>query len=55
MGIGRVQLMTNNPSKVSMMESSGLEVTKRVPLAVGRTAQNTDYLDVKARKSGHLL
>ena len=55
MGIRRVRLMTNNPAKIRMMEGSGIEVTERVPLTVGLTAENARYLDVKAKKSGHLL
>jgi len=30
-------------------------VVERVPLVVGETAHNHDYLKVKAAKSGHLL
>jgi GTP cyclohydrolase II len=30
-------------------------VTERVPLKVGHTAHNADYLATKAAKSGHLL
>jgi len=47
--------MTNNPAKVAMMRTCGLEVTERVPLRVGRTRFNAAYLDTKAAKSGHLL
>jgi GTP cyclohydrolase II len=55
MGFGAVRLMTNNPAKIDMMQRSGIDVIKRVPLIVGQTAQNADYLATKARKSGHLL
>ncbi len=55
LGFSSVRLMTNNPKKVAMMNAAGIEVTKRVPLAVGRNAHNTEYLDTKAAKSGHLL
>ena len=55
LGFGAVRLMTNNPAKVEMMQAQGIDVVERVPLQVGRTAENTAYLDVKARKSGHLL
>ena len=55
MGFERVRLMTNNPKKVERLQAEGIEVVERVPLQVGRTPENTGYLDTKARKSGHLL
>lgn len=55
LGFGAVRLLTNNPRKISMMEGCGLHVVERVPLQVGKTAQNADYLATKAAKSGHLL
>lgn len=55
LGFRSVRLMTNNPKKLAMMESCGLQVTERVPLKVGQTQENKAYLATKARKSGHLL
>lgn len=55
MGFSRVRLMTNNPRKVAMLSHCGLEVDERVPLRVGLTRFNAEYLRVKAAKSGHLL
>lgn len=55
LGISEVRLMTNNPAKVAMLTAQGVRVAARVPLAVGRTAQNARYLAVKAQKSGHIL
>ena len=55
LGIGKVRLMTNNPAKMASLSALGVEVVERVPLRVGRTAQNADYLATKAAKSGHLL
>ncbi|MCP5088550.1 MAG: GTP cyclohydrolase II [Rhodobacteraceae bacterium] len=55
MGFSSVRLMTNNPRKVKMMSEAGIEVAERVPLKVGKTPQNADYLATKAKKSGHLL
>lgn len=54
MGFSAVRLLTNNPRKIEMMRTCGVEVTERVPLHVGRTAQNAGYLATKAAKSGHL-
>ena len=55
LGFGTVRLLTNNPAKVDMMQAQGVDVVERVPLQVGRTPENTGYLDVKARKSGHIF
>ncbi|EPX77808.1 GTP cyclohydrolase II [Litoreibacter arenae] len=55
MGFSKVRLLTNNPAKLAMLEANGLEVVERVPLKVGETHHNTDYLATKAAKSGHLL
>ena len=55
LGFHSVRLMTNNPRKVEMMGSTGLEVVERVPLKVGESAHNRAYLATKAAKSGHLL
>ena len=55
MGFSSVRLLTNNPAKIAMMEATGVRVTERVPLKVGRNSQNEAYLATKARKSGHLL
>lgn len=55
MGFASVRLMTNNPRKIAMMESSGVAVVERVPLKVGSNAHNHAYLATKAAKSGHLL
>lgn len=55
MGISKVRLLTNNPAKVDMLSDNGISVEERVPLAVGRGPENEKYLDVKAKKSGHIL
>lgn len=54
MGFSSVRLLTNNPRKLAMMESCGLQVSERVPLHAGETAENRAYLATKAAKSGHL-
>jgi GTP cyclohydrolase II len=55
LGFSQVRLLTNNPTKVAKLESSGLTVTERVPLKVGENRHNAAYLATKAAKSGHLL
>ncbi|MGK7755553.1 MULTISPECIES: GTP cyclohydrolase II [unclassified Roseovarius] len=55
MGFGAVRLLTNNPAKIEMMRSCGIDVIERVPLKVGETEHNRRYLATKAEKSGHLF
>ena len=55
LGFSKIKLLTNNPQKVVMLEENGIVVTERLPLKVGRTADNTDYLHTKVKRSGHLI
>ena len=55
LGFEAVEVMTNNPRKLRGFARHGFEVAGRVPLAVGRTAQNEAYLATKAARSGHML
>ncbi|MEO1330375.1 MAG: GTP cyclohydrolase II [Pseudomonadota bacterium] len=55
MGFSKVRLLTNNPKKLDALSDAGLEVVERAPLIVGLSPENARYLEVKARKSGHLL
>ena len=55
LGVGAVDLMTNNPAKVEQMKQAGIRVNKRVALRVGENAFNAAYLATKISKSGHIL
>tara|TARA_Y200000002_G_scaffold366398_1_gene357323 strand:+ start:1463 stop:2521 length:1059 start_codon:yes stop_codon:yes gene_type:complete len=55
MRITNIQLITNNPSKISTMEKYGVSVAKRIPLKVGQNENNLRYLETKVLKSGHLM
>ena len=55
LGFSQIKLLTNNPRKVGMLEENGVVVTERLPLKVGHTADNTDYLHAKVKRSGHLI
>ena len=52
-GIRKVSLLTNNPDKVEKLENLGIEVVERVPLIVGVSSENRDYLQTKSEKMGH--
>ena len=55
MGITQINLLTNNPAKITMMERNGVQVVERVPLITKSTDENRAYLATKAAKSGHML
>ncbi len=55
LGVRRMRLMTNNPSKYVGLDGYGLEIVERVPLEVAPTAESRDYLRAKREKLGHLL
>jgi len=51
----RIRPLTNNPRKLIGLEGYGLIVEERVPIMQLATAENSDYLDTKRDKLGHLL
>jgi len=55
LGITRVRLMTNNPDKVSSLESAGIEVVERVSAAIPSEPTFERYLETKRDKMGHLV
>jgi len=55
LGISRMRLMTNNPSKYGGLDGFGLNIVERVPLESRPTAFNIDYLRTKRERLGHLL
>lgn len=54
-GVSAINLLTNNPDKISQLEQHGIRVNKRVPLETGVTAENQHYLETKKAKFHHLL
>ena len=54
-GIDRVCLLTNNPDKVSQIERLGISVVEKMPLIVGVSKENVDYLTTKADRMGHSI
>jgi GTP cyclohydrolase II len=55
LGITRVRLMTNNPDKVSSLESAGIKVVERVSAAIPTEPTFERYLETKRDKMGHLV
>ena len=55
LGVHKLRLMTNNPTKRSGLEGFGLEIVERVAIEVEPNAHNADYLRTKREKMGHML
>jgi 3,4-dihydroxy 2-butanone 4-phosphate synthase/GTP cyclohydrolase II len=55
LGVRKMRLMTNNPSKYIALSGYGLEIVERVPLEMPPTDSSRDYLRTKRDKLGHLL
>jgi 3,4-dihydroxy 2-butanone 4-phosphate synthase/GTP cyclohydrolase II len=55
LGVRRLNLITNNPAKISGLETYGIDVIGRLPLVRPSTAYNAGYLETKRTKMGHLI
>ena len=55
LGVRKMRLMTNNPTKIVGLEGYGLEMVERVPLELDSCEHNADYMRTKKEKMGHLL
>ena len=53
--ITSVNLLTNNPKKVSALEEVGIRVKNRTSLHEGENEENSEYLNTKRDKMGHLM
>lgn len=54
-GATDIRLMTNNPDKVSGLESLGINVVEQLPHQVQVHKHNASYLQTKAERMGHNL
>lgn len=54
-GVAKVKLLTNNPSKVEALQRAGINVVAREAIYGQVTAQNQRYLQTKANRHGHWL
>ena len=52
-GINNVCLLTNNPDKVRQLSLNGTIVSERMPLIVGISDENREYMAIKVDKMGH--
>jgi 3,4-dihydroxy 2-butanone 4-phosphate synthase/GTP cyclohydrolase II len=54
LGISSVNLMSNNPAKISALENAGISVS-RIPIEMSPSHRNYDYLLTKKLRMGHML
>jgi 3,4-dihydroxy 2-butanone 4-phosphate synthase/GTP cyclohydrolase II len=54
-GLKKIRLLTNNPSKRVGLKGYGIEVLGRVPLVAETHKNNAAYLNVKRDKMGHVF
>jgi GTP cyclohydrolase II len=55
LGAKNVRLLSNNPDKVSQLESAGIRIAERVPCQPRTSHRSRKYLRTKKQKLGHLL
>jgi GTP cyclohydrolase II len=55
LNITHVKLITNNPTKISYIETLGVTITQRIPAITAIQTYNENYLQVKKEQMGHLL
>jgi len=55
LGVAKMRLITNNPTKIVGLEGYGLDVVDRVPLVIPARPENQRYMKTKCVKMGHTM
>jgi GTP cyclohydrolase II len=55
LGVESVELMTNNPAKISALRELGIAVDNRIPVQIAANPFSAPYLEVKRRRMQHEL
>jgi len=53
--VKKINLLTNNPEKLSFVEKSNIQLVKRIPLNIKANHINKSYLETKKSYFGHQL
>jgi len=55
LNIKSIQLMTNNPRKISELKKEGIKISSKLPLITKYNNCNSDYINTKIQKMGHTI
>ncbi len=55
LGVRKIRLLTNNPTKVIGLSGFGLDIVERVPIRIDANVVNQFYMDTKKDKMGHMI
>lgn len=55
LGVKKLKLITNNPTKIKYVESLGIQIVERIPAITKSNKYNEGYLATKKEKMGHML
>lgn len=55
LGVGSIQLLSNNPEKIADLKRHGIKIEGRIPIVIPPNSHNERYLETKRVKSGHLI
>ncbi len=55
LGIRKIRLLTNNPTKIIALKGYGLSVVERLPIEIQPNPANLHYLETKRDKMGHQI
>lgn len=54
-GLRALRFMSNNPAKITALESVGISVVERIPMIVAQVDERDFYLRTKRDRMGHLM
>ncbi|RXJ88297.1 GTP cyclohydrolase II [Arcobacter sp. CECT 8983] len=55
LNLKKIRLITNNPKKLSYVESLGVEIEQRIPAITELNVYNEHYVNTKKEKMGHMF
>ncbi len=55
LNLKKIKLITNNPKKISYVESIGVEIVERIPAITKSNKYNEHYINTKKDQMGHMF